>query len=90
MINHCCFHIFSLSDSTAKYNVKAVHGMLSLPLGHKEVEGFYLCISSDMTDVFCLFQAVPHLDASPPLHPVVSLSPGLPPHELLLCCETGC
>lgn len=35
-------------------------------------------------------QAVPHLDASPPLHPVVSLSSGLPPHELLLCCQTGC
>lgn len=30
------------------------------------------------------------MDASPPLYAVVSLSPGLPPHELLLRCQTGC
>ncbi|MEQ2188009.1 hypothetical protein GOODEAATRI_010575 [Goodea atripinnis] len=36
----------------------------------------------------CLFQAVPHLDASPPINPVVSLSPGLPAYELLLRCQT--
>lgn len=37
-----------------------------------------------------LSQAVPLLDACPPLHPVVSLPPGVPPHELLLRCEAVC
>ncbi|MEQ2206681.1 hypothetical protein XENOCAPTIV_001617 [Xenoophorus captivus] len=32
--------------------------------------------------------AVPHLDASPPINPVVSLSPGLPAYELLLRGQT--
>lgn len=44
----------------------------------------------DHGSLFDVFQAVSHLDASPPLHPVVSLPPGLPPHELLLCCPAGC
>lgn len=30
------------------------------------------------------------MDASPPLYAVVPLSPGLPPHELLLRRQTGC
>lgn len=37
----------------------------------------------------CLFQAVPLMDASAPLHPVVPLSSGLPPHELLLRRQTS-
>jgi len=36
-----------------------------------------------------VFQAVSHVDAGPPLHPVVSLPPGVPPHELLLRRQTG-
>ena len=40
--------------------------------------------------MYFVFQAVPVLDASAPLHPVVSLSSGVPPHELLLRRQTGC
>lgn len=55
------------------------------------LEHFFLLYQFRADVYICVCpQAVPHLDASPPLHPVVSLSSGLPPHELLLCCQTGC
>ena len=40
-------------------------------------------------DNACVCQAVPHLDAGPPLHTVVSLPAGLSAHELLLRRPSG-